>query len=83
MIWVTEVNARPDYGLWLRFSDGAQGSVDLREFIFADTRPVVLALRDPAVFAAVRVDMDTVAWANGFDLAPEFLYARVRARESA
>jgi len=30
-------------------------------------------LRDPAVFAALRVDMDTVVWESGFDLAPEYL----------
>ena len=83
MIWVTEVNALPDYRLCLRFSDESQGNVDLKEFIFTDARPVVSALRDPASFAAVRAEMDAAVWSNGFDLAPEFLYARVRARESA
>jgi len=36
-------------------------------------------LRDPAVFAAMRVVMDTVVWDNGFDLAPECLHARLKA----
>jgi hypothetical protein len=27
--------------------------------------------------------MDTVVWSNGFDLAPEFLYARAKAHASA
>ena len=36
-------------------------------------------LRDQAVFSAIRVEMDTVIWTNGFDLAPEFLYARAKA----
>jgi hypothetical protein len=45
------------------------------EFVFKDPRPIVAALRDPGKFADVRVELDTVVWANGFDLAPEFLYA--------
>jgi hypothetical protein len=83
MIWVTEVKALPDYQLGVRFSDGSQGNVDLKEFVATDPRPVVSALRDPVLFAAVRVEMDTAVWENGFDLAPEFLYARVRAHASA
>jgi hypothetical protein len=34
-------------------------------------------LRDPAAFADLKVASDTVLWANGFDLAPEFLRARL------
>jgi len=41
-----------------------------KDLVLADSRPIVAALKDPAAFAAVRVDMDTVVWANGFDLAP-------------
>jgi hypothetical protein len=77
MIWVTEVKALPEYRLWLRFSDGSQGNIDLKEFIFTNPRPVASALHDLALFAAVQVEMDMVVWGNGFDLAPEFLHARV------
>ena len=41
-----------------------------KDLVLADSRPIVAALKDPAAFAAVRVDMDAVVWANGFDLAP-------------
>lgn len=77
MIWVTAASARPNCRLWVRFSDGIQGEVDLAEFVRNDGRPIVRALADPKVFAALRVDLDTVVWPNGFDLAPEFLHARV------
>jgi len=83
MIWVTEAKALPDYRLQVRFSDGADGEVDLREFIESDQRPIVKALRDRAAFAAIRVEMDTVVWANGFDLAPEFLRERMKPRVAA
>jgi hypothetical protein len=74
-IWVTAARALPKYRLRIRFSDGTDGEVDLEDFIFEDRRPIVAALRDPTTFATCRVELDTVVWANGFDLAPEFLYA--------
>lgn len=83
MIWVTEANALPEFRLRVLFSDGIEGDVDLKEFIAADHRPIVAELRNPAAFAAIRVEVDTVVWANGFDLAPEFLYMRARAHSPA
>ena len=47
----------------------------------ADARPIVAELKDPQVFKDIEVDMDTVVWANGLDLAPEFLYERMTSRE--
>ena len=83
MIWVTDAKTLPDYRLWVHFSDGMEGEVDLKAFIAADTRPIVASLLDPTTFSAIRVEMDTVVWANGFDLAPEFLRERVLSQVSA
>ncbi len=83
MIWVTDAKALPGFRLWVRFSDNTEGDVDLKSFVASDPRPIVAALRDPAAFAAICVEMDTVVWANGFDLAPEFLHAKVRTHASA
>ena len=83
MIWVTDAKTLPDYRLWVRFSDGMEGEVDLKDFIAADTRPIVASLLDPTAFSAIRVEMDTVVWANGFDLAPEFLRTRALSHVSA
>jgi len=73
MIWVTDAKAMPQYRIWLQFSDGKTGDVDLKDFLFSDARAIVAELRDANAFAALHVDMDTVVWSNGFDLAPEFL----------
>ena len=83
MIWVTEARTLPDYRLWVHFSNATEGEIDLTDFITSDARPIVAALRDLATFSAIRVDMDTVVWANGFDLAPEFLRARAKSHASA
>jgi hypothetical protein len=78
MIWVTDAKPLGGYRLWVRFSDKSEGELDLTDLVTNDKRPIVAALRDPAKFAALRVDMDTVVWDNGFDLAPEYLHARAK-----
>ncbi len=83
MIWVTDAKALSDYRLWVRFSDRTEGEIALRDFIMSDERPIVAELRDRDKFSATRVAMDTVVWDNGFDLAPEFLYAKLKAQASA
>jgi hypothetical protein len=79
MIRVTDARHLGAHRLWVRFSDASEGEIDLGDLVLSDKRPIVVALRDPAAFAAIRVDMDTVVWDNGFDLAPEYLHARLKA----
>lgn len=63
-----------DHVLWLRFSDGVEGEVDLGRELRG---PAFEVLRDPAAFARVRIDGPTIAWANDIDWAPEDLHDRV------
>jgi hypothetical protein len=69
-----------DYVIWLRWSDGAQGEVDLAGELDG---PIFDPLRDPSYFRSfiLSPDMHTLVWPNGADLAPEFLreHARVHA----
>jgi hypothetical protein len=66
-----------DFVLWVRFSDGSEGEVDLSEELEG---AVFEPLKDPEVFARFRVDRDvhTVVWPNGADFAPEFLHEHAR-----
>ncbi len=73
MIWVEEAKYLQDYSIWIKFNDGSAGTVDLRETIFGDHRPIFLELKDIEKFKRFRVDLDTVVWDNGLDLAPEYL----------
>ncbi len=63
--------------IWLRWSDGSQGEVDLAGELHG---PVFEPLRDPAYFRSfiVSPEMHTIVWPNGADLAPEFLHDRTR-----
>jgi Protein of unknown function (DUF2442) len=77
MIRVTEAKWVRGYVLHLRFSDGAEGDVDLQEDLEG---PVFEALKDVDVFKSFRVhpELHTVVWPNGADFAPEFLHAQVK-----
>ncbi len=65
-----------DHVLWLRFSDGVEGEVDLGTALHGRAFE---ALRDRAVFSRVRVDGETIAWPNDIDWSPEDLHARILA----
>ena len=72
ILHTTEVVPLPNYRLFLRFNNGDSGEVNLADELDGE---VFGALRDPALFATASQHpvMRTVAWANGADLAPEFL----------
>jgi hypothetical protein len=63
--------------VWLRFSDGVEGEVDLSAELDG---PIFEPLRDPAYFRLLTLNpsLRTITWPNGADLAPEYLYDRVR-----
>ena len=72
ILHTTEVTPLSGYRLFLRFNNGTTGEVDLSAELDGE---VFDSLRDPALFATAvqHPVMRTVAWANGADLAPEFL----------
>jgi len=73
---VTEAKYLRDRVLWLRFEDGTEGEVDLTNEL---TGPVFEPLEDVNYFKKVFLaEYGTIAWPNGADVAPEFLYEQVR-----
>ncbi len=63
--------------IWLRFSDGAEGEVDLSSEIHGE---VFEPLKDLEYFRKLQLDPElrTVVWPNGADFAPEFLRSSLR-----
>jgi hypothetical protein len=66
---VIQTRARDQHRLWVRFSDGVEGTVDLS----AQIPDRFAALRDAEEFARVQLIGGGVGWENGFDCAPEWL----------
>ncbi len=75
MIRPKEVRALEGYRLWLRYSDGVEGEVDLSHLI---GRGIFKAWQDRAFFEAVRIDeAGAIAWGEEIDLCPDALYLRL------
>ena len=72
MIRIEKARYVSDYKLWLRFSDGAEGEVDLQNQLDGE---VFEPLKDTKTFKTfiLNSDFHTVTWPNGADFAPEFL----------
>jgi hypothetical protein len=66
-----------DYTVWLRFSDGAEGEVDLSHELEGE---VFAPLKDLECFQTFTLDpeLHTLVWSNGADFAPEFLRNALR-----
>ncbi|WP_303784452.1 DUF2442 domain-containing protein [Azovibrio restrictus] len=66
------IEPRPGYRLYVEFNNGVSGEIDLRHELWGE---VFEPLKDETLFATARQDpvMETVVWANGADMAPEFL----------
>lgn len=73
---VTQAVYEKDYRIRLKFNDGAEGTVDLKNELYGE---MFEPLKDIARFKAFQVDpeLETIVWTNGADLAPEFLRDRL------
>jgi hypothetical protein len=63
-----------DYVVWVRFSDGTKGEVDLSAELVG---PVFGPLHDVEQFKTFALAYHTLTWPNGADFAPEFLRERI------
>jgi len=66
-----------EYIIWLKFNDGVEGEVDLKDELWG---PVFEPLKDQEAFKRFRVhpDLHTIVWENEADFAPEFLHNIVK-----
>jgi hypothetical protein len=76
MLEVTSAEHVDGYKIRLRFNNGEEGLVDLKECLWG---PMFEPLRDVSVFKRFTVSevLHTVCWENEADLAPEFLHEKM------
>jgi hypothetical protein len=79
MCEVVNAEVRPGYRLWVEFSDGLSGEIDLSRELWG---PMFEPLKDPAYFALASIDeFGVICWPNGADLAPDALYDDLRSEQ--
>jgi hypothetical protein len=70
-----QVEARPNYRIFVRYEDGAEGEVDLSHLA---GRGVFKAWDDPAFFSAVRIGPHgEIEWKDLIDLCPDAIYMQL------
>lgn len=65
------------YVIHLRFADGSEGDVDLSQELYGE---MFEPLKDHEFFTSFTVhpEFHTLCWPNGADIAPEYLYDKVK-----
>ena len=77
ILHVKEAKYLHDYVIWLKFNDGAEGEVDLRDELDGEVFEPLKKLNTFRKFS-VDPELQTIVWETGADLAPEFFYEHLR-----
>lgn len=77
---VKEVVPGDDYILSVVFENGENGQLDMKPILDFG---IFQRIKDYDAFRRVRVSFDTIEWACGVDLDPEYVYAKCCAGKSA
>ncbi len=72
LIRVKNVNALDNYELEIEFTNDEIKIFDMKPYL---NLPIFQDLKDPKIFAKVRVAFNTVQWENGADFDPDSLYS--------
>lgn len=70
-----EVEALSNYKLWVKYSDGVEGEVDLSHLV---EKGVFLLWNDYGAFQKVYIgDNGEIAWSDKVDICPDSIYMKI------
>ncbi len=76
MIEVVEAKHIEKYSIWIKFSNGVSGKVDLENELWGSVFEPLKNINEFKKFT-VSKDLGTIVWENEADLAPEFLLGKI------
>lgn len=75
MIRPVEIKPLPNYRLWIKYSDGTEGEVDLSHLA---GKGVFSSWKDPHTFTKAHIgDHGALIWDDNIDLCPDALYMQI------
>ncbi len=77
ILHVTDAKYLNRYTIWVRFNNGVEGTIDLSNDLNGE---IFEPLKNLEQFKKFKVDsiLETIVWENGADLAPEFIYDKLK-----
>lgn len=80
MPWrVKHLEVLPEYRLFVRFLDGLEGYVNMKQFLFSDCAGVFAQLRDLERFNSATLVYGAVTWPGELDISPDAMYNQIKA----
>ena len=77
---IIEAEYRNEYKIWVKFSDGAEGEVDLTNELDGT---IFAPLQNTDFFKQFSLEGHTLTWPNGADFAPEFIHSSLKQIKTA
>ncbi len=79
MYKITEVKVLSDYNIWLKYSDGTEGTVNLSHLV---GKGVFSLWKDYEEFKKVSIGSSSeLVWGTDVDLCPDSLYLQITGKE--
>ncbi len=75
---LTRVQPLENYTLEVKFLDGTQGFVEMKQWILSPKAGVFIKLRDIALFNQVYLEHGAVTWPGEIDLAPDTMHDEIK-----
>ncbi len=68
---IVALGVLPEWRMKVRFLDGHEGIINMRELVFSPNAGVFASLIDVGLFEQAYLEYGAVTWPNGLDIAPD------------